>query len=164
MKPHFSIRSILPNDDKSIALIIRNALTEFGANKPGTVFFDAATDHLSEVFKKENSIYFIAEMDGEIVGGAGIYPSDGLPNGVCELVKMYLSPNARGLGLGRILIEKCIAFAQEKNYQQIYIETMPELKNALSMYEKFGWEYIDKPMGNTGHFGCSLWMVKTIEN
>jgi putative acetyltransferase len=39
---------------------------------------------------------------------------------------------------------------------------MPELKKALQVYEKFGWKFIDKPMGNTGHYGCQLWMLKEI--
>ena len=37
---------------------------------------------------------------------------------------------------------------------------MPELKQALSVYEKFGFEYLKGPMGNSGHTGCSLWMLK----
>ena len=56
---------------------------------------------------KPRSHYFVAEINGE-VGGGGIYPTDGLPEDTCELVKMYLLPQARGAGLGRTLIEKCI--------------------------------------------------------
>jgi putative acetyltransferase len=40
---------------------------------------------------------------------------------------------------------------------------MPELKQALKTYEKFGFEYLDHPMGNTGHFGCELWMIKKLD-
>jgi len=39
---------------------------------------------------------------------------------------------------------------------------MPELKNALKVYEKMGFRYLDKPMGNSGHFGCQLWMIAAI--
>jgi putative acetyltransferase len=39
---------------------------------------------------------------------------------------------------------------------------MPELKNALKVYEKLGFQYLDKPMGNSGHFGCDLWMIAPI--
>jgi putative acetyltransferase len=156
-----SIRKIKPSDNPQLASIIRNALAEFGANKPGTVFYDDTTDHLYELFQKPRSIYFVAEQDGEILGGAGIYPSDGLPEGTCELVKMYLKPATRGLGLGRKLIEECLEFAKAFGYVQVYIETMPELRKALSVYEKFGFEYLNGPLGNTGHFGCDVWMLKT---
>jgi putative acetyltransferase len=109
------------------------------------------------------SIYFIAEMDGEVVGGGGIFPSAGLPDDTCELVKMYLLPKVRGIGLGRKLIQQCIGFAKEAGYKNIYLETMPELKQALKTYEKFGFEYINHSMGNTGHFGCVLWMVGKVD-
>ena len=93
------IRRIEPGDNKAIAKIIRSSLAEFGANKPGTVYYDETTDHLYELFQQQGSVYLIAEADGIILGGAGIFPSNGLPEGTCELVKMYLIPQARGFGL-----------------------------------------------------------------
>jgi len=157
------IRTIKKQDNASIAKIIRDTLEEFGANHPGTVYYDASTDHLFEVFNTTpNSIYFIAEKDGIMIGGAGIYPTDALPTGTCELVKMYLKPAARGLGLGRTLIEKCLQAAKEMGYIQVYLESMPELQKALSVYEKFGFEYLKAPMGNSGHTGCALWMLKKL--
>ncbi len=157
------IRTIQQEDNATLAKIIRNALAEFGANKPGTVYFDPTTDHLFEVFNSSpNSIYFIAEKNGEIIGGAGIYPTENLPEATCELVKMYLKPSARGLGLGRTLIEKCLLAAKEMGYKQVYLESMPELKKALSVYEKFGFKYLAGPMGNSGHTGCDLWMLKIL--
>jgi len=139
-------------------------MAEFGVNRPGTVYFDPTTDHLYELFQQARSIYYVAELNNTIVGGAGIYPSDGLPTDVCELVKMYLRPAARGHGLGRELIAKCIAYARAVGYKQIYLETMPELKQALKVYEKFGWKYLEGPMGNTGHFGCDKWMLLELAN
>jgi putative acetyltransferase len=158
-----SIRTIRQEDNVTLAQIVRNTLAEFGANKPGTVYYDPTTDHLFEVFNSTpNSIYFIAEKDEVVLGGAGIYPTDGLPEFTCELVKMYLKPEARGLGLGRSLIEKCLTTAKELGYKQVYLESMPELKKALSVYEKFGFEYLNGPMGNSGHTGCDLWMLKLL--
>ena len=155
----FFIRNIHPNDNKELATIVRDTLAEFGANHPGTVYYDPTTDALYELFQKPGSIYYVAELNGELLGGAGIYPSDGLPEETCELVKMYLLPKARGLGLGKTLIEKVLAFAKESGYKNVYIETMPELKQAMKVYEKFGFRYLDGPMGNTGHTGCSVWML-----
>jgi len=159
---NINIRTIQPSDNPQLAIIIRNALTEFGANKPGTVFYDDTTDHLYELFQKTGSIYYVAEKDGDIVGGAGIFPSQGLPERTCELVKMYLSPSGRGLGLGKKLIDKCLEFAGSYGYKQVYIETLPELKKAVSVYKKFGFENLNGPLGNTGHFGCDVWMLKKI--
>jgi putative acetyltransferase len=157
-----TIRTIQPADNQALAIIIRNALAEFGANKPGTVYYDATTDALYELFRQEGSIYYVAEEKGVLLGGAGIYPSPGLPARTCELVKMYLSPAARGKGIGKLLIEKALQFAAETGYQQVYIETMPELRKAMSVYEQFGFKYLDGPLGNTGHFGCGIWMLKSL--
>ncbi len=158
------IRKIKEEDNAAIAKVIRQTLEEFGAAHPGTVYFDASTDALFQLFRQTpGSVYFIAEKEGDVVGGGGIFPSPGLPPDTCELVKMYLLPLVRGIGLGRKIIQQCIASAKEAGYQNIYLETMPELKKALDTYEKFGFEYIDHPMGATGHFGCDLWMLGRIE-
>jgi putative acetyltransferase len=153
-----TIRKIQQSDNTTLAKIVRDSLTEFGANKPGTVYYDETTDNLYELFQTKGSDYFVAEENNVVLGGGGLFPSAGLPEGVCELVKMYLVKEARGKGLGQTLIEKCIHRAKELNYHTIYLETMPELKTALSVYEKKGFTYLSGPMGNTGHFGCELWM------
>lgn len=157
-----AIRPIQPADNPVIASIIRKTLEEFGANHPGTVYYDKTTDALYELFQKEKSAYFIAEKDGKIVGGGGIYPTYGLPAGTCELVKMYLLPEARGTGLGSQLITLCMEQAKSFGFEKIYLETMNELKAALKVYARMGFSYLDGPMGNSGHFGCPLWMIKEI--
>ncbi len=158
-----TIRNIQPSDNPFIATIIRDTLAEFGANKSGTVYYDATTDSLYELFQRQGAAYFIALLNNEIVGGGGIYPTDGLPADTCELVKMYLVPKARGTGLGKTIIEKSLDFAKKAGYKNIYLETMPELKQAQKVYAKFGFEYLNGPMGNSGHTGCSLWMLKRFE-
>ena len=155
----FGIRKLEEKDNHDLAFVVRTTLTEFGANKPGTVFFDPTTDELYSLFQKGGSVYYVALKDNKVVGGGGIYPTDGLPTNTCELVKMYLLPEVRGIGLGKKLIDKCLAFAKEDGYKNVYLETMPELKNALKVYEKMGFRYLNKPMGNSGHFGCELWMM-----
>jgi putative acetyltransferase len=157
-----TIRPIHPSDNPDLALIVRNTLAEFGAANPGTVYFDSTTDALFELFQVPNAAYFVAEVNGKILGGGGIYPTEGLPDGTCELVKMYLLPEARGIGLGRTLIEKCLETAKEEGFQQVYLETLDELHLALKIYAKFGFEYLCTPMGNTRHFGCGLWMLKKL--
>ena len=156
------IRSIKKTDNAALAAVIRNTLKEFGANRPGTVYFDESTDHLFELFQTEGSHYFVALEGESILGGAGIFPSAGLPDKTAELVKMYLTPESRNKGIGRQLIARCLDFAKAAGYEQVYLETMPELKKAIHVYEKNGFEYLKGPLGNTGHFGCAIWMVKRI--
>jgi putative acetyltransferase len=162
MQENIQTRQIEFTDNATIATIIRSTLAEFGANHPGTVYYDEATDHLYELFQYPGAIYFIALLNGEMVGGGGIYPTKGLPKGTCELVKMYLLPVARGKGIGKMIIDKCIETAKELGYKNMYLETMPELEQAISVYEKFGFKYLDGPMGDSGHFGCSKWMLRSL--
>ena len=158
--PGIKIRPIQKEDNGALAVIIRDTLTEFKANKPGTVFYDKTTDDLFTLFREPKSIYFVVLIDDEIVGGGGIFPSPGLPAETCELVKMYLLPEARGLGLGKKIIEECLEFARTNGYKQVYIESMPELEKALKVYEQFGFKYLSAPLGNTGHHGCEKWMLR----
>ena len=156
------IRRIEPSDNPTIAAIIRQTLKEFGANHPGTVYYDETTDHLFELFQQARSAYNIALLNGRIVGGGGIYPTEGLPEDTCELVKMYLLPEARGTGLGSKMISLCLEQAKQHGFSNVYLETMTELKAALKVYERMGFAYLDGPMGNSGHFGCPLWMMKSL--
>lgn len=158
----FTIRPIAQADNPLIAKIIRATLEEFGANKPGTVYYDATTDHLFELFETEGAGYFIAEQDGVMLGGGGFFHSDGLQEDTCELVKMYLLPESRGKGIGAAIINKSMEVAKQSGFKKMYLETMPELKRAITAYEKFGFIYLNGPMGNTGHHGCSVWMCKAL--
>jgi len=157
-----TIREIELQDNKAMAVIIRESLTEFGLNVPGTAYFDESTDHLYESFQIDKCTYFVAADGTQIIGGGGVYPTDGLPEDTVELVKMYLHHDYRGKGLGKILMKKCIAAAEELGYKNIYLETLPELKDAVSAYQKLGFKLLDGPIGNTGHFTCTIWMLYQI--
>jgi len=163
MDPEIIIRPIEPGDNAAIATIIRSVLEEFGANKPGTVYFDSETDHLYELFSgTPGSQYRVATYQGKLLGGAGIFPTPALPEGTCELVKMYLLPEARGKGVGKKLMDTAFSQAIALGYTQIYIETMPELTRAIGLYEQLGFAYLKGPMGNSGHCGCDIWMLKKL--
>ena len=156
------IRPIQPEDNEALAKVIRAALTEFGANKPGTVYFDPTTDALYELFRTPGSYYFVATIDQKVVGGCGIFPTDNLPEGTCELVKLYVAKEARGTGLGKELMEKSMSWAKSHGYSQVYLESMPELTKAVSIYEKVGFKSLNVPLGNSGHCGCDIWMLKSL--
>lgn len=157
-----AIRPIEEKDNDTIALLIREVLTEFGADKPGTVFTDPTTDRLFQLFQTPKSYYFIAEKEEKIIGGCGIFPTEGLPVGCTELVKLYVSSSVRGQGIGKLLLEMSCEQARKEGYEELYLETLPELHIAVGLYEHLGFEYLEKPYGNSGHFACDLWMVKKL--
>ena len=154
------IRKIQKSDNTLLAKIIRSCFDDFKVPTPGTVYEDPTTDHLYDLFTEENSALFVAEVDGELCGCCGIFPTEGLPEKCGELVKFYISKDFRGKGLGKKLMEESIEFAKKAGYQSIYIESLPEFSTAVSIYEKQGFKYLEKPLGNSGHSGCNLWMIK----
>jgi putative acetyltransferase len=155
-------RNIEKSDNRELADLIRSVFREFGIARPGTVYFDPTTDDLFSLFQKPGSIYWIAEEKGKIIGGCGIFPTPGLPDGCTELVKLYLDPLYRGKGTGRKLLELAVESAKQSGYRKIYLESLPELGRAISLYERAGFRLIAEPMGNSGHFGCDIWMVKDL--
>jgi putative acetyltransferase len=155
-------RNIEGKDNKELADLIRTVFREFGIDRPGTVYFDPTTDNLFELFLTFGSVYWIAEEKGTMAGGCGIYPTPGLPEGCAELVKFYLLSQWRGKGIGRTLMEKCFESAKALGYKQLYLESLPELSRAVSMYLKSGFRHIPHALGNSGHFGCNIWMVKDL--
>lgn len=155
-------RLIEPTDNVEIARVIRGALEEFGVNQPGTVYTEPTTDHLYELFRQEKSIYWIAEDNAQIIGGCGIFPTEGLPEGYGELVKLYLQRDARGQGIGKELMLKSIQSAKEMGYTHLYLESLPELNQAVELYKKVGFQLLPNRMGDSGHFACDLWMVLEI--
>ena len=161
--PVYTIRSIEKEDNERIAFIIRSVLAEFKANRPGTVYYDPTTDDLFTLFQAQGSAYFIVEMNGEIVGGSGIFPTPALPHACCELVKLYLLPHARGKGRAKVLIQNCFDAGTQNGYHSMYLETMPELSTAVGLYQQLGFNYLQGPLGNSGHFGCAIWMLKDLD-
>jgi putative acetyltransferase len=157
-----SVRPIEKKDDQALAKIIRASLTEFGVPEIGTVYSDPTTDHLSALFETAGSSYFVAEEDGNLIGGCGIYPTPGLPSGCAELVKLYLTTTSRGKGLGKLLMDTCFNSAKELGYTQLYLESFPQLDKAVSMYLKAGFSHLPGALGNSGHHACTVWMMKSL--
>ncbi|MDB5230320.1 MAG: family N-acetyltransferase [Chitinophagaceae bacterium] len=158
----FIIRPIEQKDNKDIAAVIRKVMEEFNVAMTGSVYTDPTTDDLFNLFKTPLSFYWVVESAGKIVGGGGIYPTEGLPHGYCELVKYYLLPQVRGKGLGKLLVEKCFDAAKQNGFNAIYLESFPELETAIGLYRKFGFENINTPLGHSGHYACNVWMVKRL--
>jgi putative acetyltransferase len=159
---NITFRTIEERDNRELAELIRTVFREFKIDRPGTVYFDPTTDNLFKLFSTPGSEYWVAEEKGKIVGGCGIYPTPGLPLECAELVKLYLLASLRGKGIGRMLMGKSFESAKRLDYKQLYLESLPELGKAISLYEKAGFKFIPGPMGNSGHFGCNIWMLKDL--
>lgn len=162
MLKNLFFRPIQAKDNAEIAKVIRQVLEEFGVNKPGTVYTDPTTDDLYSLFQTQKSHYIIALHDQKIIGGCGIFPTKGLPENCSELVKLYVDKDYRSFGIGKQLMLSCIEFAVKEGYSSLYLETLPELRNAIGLYNSLGFQKLNAPLGDSGHFACDLWMLKKL--
>jgi len=157
-----TIREIQSDDNKQIANVIRQVFISDDYPKTGTAFADSQLDFMFETYDKPKAIYFVVEIEGKIVGGAGVSQLENSDENICELQKMYFLQEARGKGIGFEMIQKCLAKANFFGYDKCYLETLPEMLAAQSLYKKVGFEYLCEPMGGTGHTSCPVWMIKQL--
>ena len=156
------VREIQLQDNAQVASVIRSVFDELGICKVGTAYEDPALDRMFETYDTQRAMYYVVAEDTQIYGGGGIAQLDNYNGNVCELQKMYFAPQARGKGLGYAMMELCLEQAKAFGFDACYLETMPYMDDAQKLYKKFGFEYIDGPMGNTGHYSCPVWMLKTL--
>lgn len=161
-KPSVLIRKIQPQDNQAIETVIRDVFPEFNLPLTGTAYADEETPKMYESYQAANEVYFVIEIGGMVSGGAGIKPLKDYESTVCELQKMYYKPEIRGKGYGKLLFQHCLAAAKELGYKKCYLESASQLKSAIGLYEKYGFRYLDRPLGNTGHFSCGVWMIKDL--
>ena len=143
----YVIRPICPQDDLQIARIVRANLEAYHLDIPGTAYFDPELESLSRYYsaKPDLRAYFVAaDTAGNVVGGVGIAEFSGLAQ-CAELQKLYLCDAAKGHGLGKRLMQTAQGYARKIGYKTLYLETHTNLQTAIALYEKLGFERIEKP-------------------
>ncbi len=158
----FTIRPISAADDDAVAAIIRTVMPEFGADGAGFAIHDPEVAAMSAAYDRPGAAYFVVESAGRVLGGGGVAPLDGGPEGTCELRKMYFLPELRGQGAGAALMGTCLAKARELGFSQCYLETLRGMDAAQRLYERTGFARLDGPMGATGHFGCNRFYLRAL--
>ena len=158
----YKIQQIKPQHDAKVCEIIKQVGKEYGAVGEGFGPADQEVTAMSQYYQDENSSrYFVATVNDQVVGGSGIAAFNGSSD-VCELRKLFLLPESRGLGLGKKLTQDCLEYAKSKGYKKCYLDTLTSMKSAISLYEKLGFEHLDKPLAGTIHDGCDIWMLKEL--
>ena len=88
---------------------------------------------------ENKGVIYLARYNGEIIGSAALIREH---DGVYELAKMAVAKNHRQMGVGKMLIEKCLEKAAELGAKKIVLFSNHQLKAALALYEKYGFRYI----------------------
>ena len=161
MSDAIDIRAIEAADDAAVQAIIETVMPEFGASGAGFAIHDPEVKGMYAAYQAPGTRYFVVLRDGVVQGAGGIAPLAG-EAGVCELRKMYFLPALRGCGAGSALMQRCLQAARELGYQRIYLETLCGMDAAMRLYERSGFVEIPGAMGQTGHFGCDRYYLRSL--
>ena len=158
----YTIDRIRKEDNDAICHIIQTVGAEHGAIGDGFGPSDPEVTCMSEHYlDTQNSLYLVARLDDKIVGGSGIAPFNKSVE-TCELKKLYLLPETRGLGMGLELTLQCLQYARSQGFAHCYLDTLSTMKPAIALYERLGFKHLSKPPEGTEHNGCDVWMLKDL--
>lgn len=155
-----TIRPILAIDNEVLFGVIETVMADFVTCGEGTILTDPTVKEMATCYDEDRAVYYVVFLDGKLVGGCGIRQLEGADQRYCELQRLFLLPESRGNGLGDKLMQLCMDKAIAFGYDYCYLETLENMNAAQRLYEKWGFSFIDQTLGNTGHGGCNIWMLK----
>jgi len=156
------IRPLEPADVPALLQIIADSRGEYGIADKGVPLLEPADHALYATYQRQRTLYFVALLGGEVVGGAGVAPLAGADPLTCELQRMYLRADVRGRGIGDALLGRCLAAAKQFLYVRCYLETVTQMQAALEFYGRHGFRDLQAPIGRTGHEHNDRWMMRTL--
>lgn len=157
-------RRLQHSDIHELMGIIRDVRQEFGLARRVAALLEPSDYALLDVYRHRRSAYFVAVMDNCVLGGAGIFPLADEDWGTCELQRMYLRSQHRGLGVGQALLNACLEEARALGFGRCYAETVSEMSTAIAFYERNGFQRLTAPIGETGHSHNDCWLVLDMEH
>ncbi len=119
--------------------------------------FEKELQTLHQVYFPPKGCIILAKQNFKIVGCVALKPLD---EGVCEMKRLYVRPEARGEGCGRKLVEELISFARKSAYIKMKLDTVSKLKEAIALYRSFGFvetsPYVYNPLADVLYFELQL--------
>jgi putative acetyltransferase len=159
---HLRIRPLEAADVPALLAIIAESRREYGIAELGVELLEPSDHSLYANYQRQRSLYFVALLDGEVIGGAGIAPLAGEEPLTCELQRMYLRRDARGRGIGDVLLKGCLTAARQFLYVRCYLETVTQMQAALEFYGRHGFRDLRAPVGRTGHGHNDRWLMREL--
>ena len=152
MEPQVEIRR--GEDPDALALV--TAMEAEVVSRFGPVRSDRTSTVEASELSPPAGAFVVLTVDGRAVAGGGVRR---LEDGVAEIKRMYVLPEARGQGLGRALLRALEAAAASLGYDRVRLDTAEELSAALALYRAEGYEPIPDYNGNAY---ASFWGEKRL--
>jgi putative acetyltransferase len=151
------IRPVTARDVPEVIELVAATLAEFGLEFGKGSQTDEELHQLPASYAERGGELWIARAEsGELLGTAGMYP---LSPTMFELRKMYLRPASRGLGLGKQLLDTCVAWTTSRGGTHIVLDTMEKMTRAIAFYEAHGFVRDDTHIRGSR---CSRGYIRTL--
>ena len=141
--------------------IVRTLLREYAAALPVDLDFqdfEAEVATLPGKYARPRGRLLLARDGNRVLGCIGMRPLGGND---CEMKRLYVRPGARGLNLGRLLVERLLDEARNAGYTRMFLDTLPTMETAQRLYAQLGFEeteaYVFNPVAGTKY------MVRMLE-
>ena len=164
-----SLRTLTANDTDALEQVrqyFRNYLAWLGVDL-SYQNFDQEMAALPGAYSAPQGRLFLAEISGRPAGCVGVRP---FSEGVCEMKRLYVTPEARGQGVGKALALAAINTAKELGYKRLLIDTLPSMRMAVKLYRELGFTeapaYYPSPVEGTIFLALDLenWSEEEIRN
>jgi ribosomal protein S18 acetylase RimI-like enzyme len=137
------IREACPADYDAVVSTLRAAHAQFADVLPATIYRAYLANILDVRSRLADSDLLVADLNGEIVGTITYYPDASKegwdwPAAWAGIRAAGVVPQARGMGIGRRLVEACIARAKAQEVEAICLHTAEFMEAAIIMYERVG--------------------------
>lgn len=129
------IRRVREADVPTVVALVRDVLAEYGLKFGVGAKTDDEVLQLPRSYDEGGGAFWVAERDGEIIGTCGVFPVE--PR-TYELRKMYLLPAARGLGVGKKLLDEALRWTKAQGGERMVLDTIHEMTRAIAFYEANG--------------------------
>ena len=105
--------------------------------------FEQELRHLPGEYSAPRGALLVASVNGEWAGCCAMRPLDSSDyTNACEMKRLYVRPQFRGLGLGRRLAEAILDTGRLAAYDCILLDTLDDMESARALYEELGFENI----------------------
>ena len=160
-KPSFSIVSVRTTEDLAATVdLFRAYAKSLGIDLTFQGFEDELAGMPGKYAPPTGELLLARNAQGKPVGCVGLRALGPSDDRCCEMKRLYMLPSARGLGIGKALVEKILDSARKLGYKEIKLDTLPTMEAALSLYRKAGFvqvgAYYDSPLQETIFLACSL--------